>query len=78
MPLLDSRQAYVNGVVHWLAYKNFIMGFDAGSEEFRKMMLPKSLQNAQVRNLTIAPWCGLLSIFESGYWSGFGKRLSVG
>uniref|UniRef100_A0A7C8ZJK2 F-box domain-containing protein n=1 Tax=Opuntia streptacantha TaxID=393608 RepID=A0A7C8ZJK2_OPUST len=70
LPLLDSRQAYVHGVIHWLAYKSFILGCDASSEKFKKIMLPTSLQNVNVRNLTIAPWCGLLSIFESGIWSG--------
>lgn len=70
LPLVDSRQAYAHGVVHWLACNNSIVGFDVRTEEFRQLMFPKSLQNVHVRDLTIAPWCDLLSIFESGYWCG--------
>ncbi|KNA16446.1 hypothetical protein SOVF_089180 [Spinacia oleracea] len=70
VPLLDTRQAYVNGVIHWLAYNKLIVGFDVKTEAFKPMMLPQPLQNANISDLTIASWCDLLSVFENGYWSG--------
>lgn len=70
VPLLDTRQAYVNGIIHWLAYNKLIVGFDVKSEGFKDMMLPQTLQNANISDLTIASWCDLLSVFENGYWSG--------
>ncbi|XP_057527743.1 F-box/kelch-repeat protein At3g06240-like [Amaranthus tricolor] len=71
VPLLDTRQAYVNGSIHWLAYNKLMVGFDVESEELRDMTLPNSLKNANISDLTIASWCDMLSVFENGYW--FGK-----
>ncbi|KMS96456.1 hypothetical protein BVRB_9g225100 [Beta vulgaris subsp. vulgaris] len=70
IPVLDTRQAYVNGIIHWLAYNKLIVGFDLKTEAFIDMMLPKTLQNSNISDLTIASWCDLLSVFENGYWSG--------
>ncbi|XP_021766318.1 F-box/kelch-repeat protein At3g23880-like [Chenopodium quinoa] len=70
VPVLDTRQAYVNGVIHWLAYNKLIVGFDVKGEAFKDMMLPQTLQDANISDLTIASWCDLLSVFENGYWSG--------
>ncbi|KAL2938542.1 hypothetical protein RDABS01_021991 [Bienertia sinuspersici] len=70
VPLLDTQQAYVNGIIHWLAYNKLVVGFDVKTEAFTDMMLPETLQNANISDLTIASWCELLSVFENGYWSG--------
>ncbi|KAL6205968.1 hypothetical protein ACLB2K_023219 [Fragaria x ananassa] len=46
-----SSQAFVNGVLHWLAlrltdgaYSYFVLTFDVGVESFREMMLPKNFK----------------------------------
>lgn len=70
VPLLDTRQAYVNGIIHWLAYNKLVVGFDMKNEAFSDMMLPETLQNANISDLTIASWCDLLAVFQNGYWSG--------
>lgn len=70
VPLLDTRQAYINGIIHWLAYNKLIVGFDVKNEAFKEMMLPDTLQNANISDLTIASWCDMFSVFENGFWSG--------
>ncbi|KAL6200620.1 hypothetical protein ACLB2K_030401 [Fragaria x ananassa] len=52
-----SPQAFVNGALHWDAggFCNFILAFDVGSELFRKIMMPKSLDwdSLSAGNLTL-------------------------
>ncbi|GAB4825292.1 hypothetical protein Ancab_008164 [Ancistrocladus abbreviatus] len=62
--MLDSRQAYLNGVIHWLAQTPAIMAFDVDAEAFRVMKLPNALQSLWIQHLIVAAWCGSLAVFE--------------
>ncbi|KAM5582702.1 F-box protein CPR1 [Rosa sericea] len=68
-------QAFVNGALHWDAYGlasklHFILAFDVGSELFREIMIPKSLDWDSFK-----PWHGDLSLRLSV--SGDGKSLAL-
>ncbi|GAB2274994.1 hypothetical protein Dimus_009762 [Dionaea muscipula] len=72
LPLLDGRQAYVNGVVHWLASSSsknsMIVGFDVDAEVFREMKLPTALRCSRGGlDRILACWRGMLSAFEVQY-----------
>lgn len=64
LPSLFPRQAYLNGVVHWIGYDSTIVGFDIRTEKFRVLQLPGDLKGKSMENLGIAAWCGNLALFE--------------
>ncbi|GMH07143.1 hypothetical protein Nepgr_008983 [Nepenthes gracilis] len=64
---LDSRQAYLNGAIHWLSYRNLIAAFDVDTEVFTDIKLPNDLQNSSLHCLIIAAWRKSLSVFEVHY-----------
>ncbi|KAL7215779.1 hypothetical protein ACSBR1_027844 [Camellia fascicularis] len=68
-------QAFLNGSVHWVAYKltvknkdrsfrSLIMSFDMGSEEFGDLRIPESLVSVCPMNMSAAVFGDSLSIFH--------------
>ncbi|KAL8150970.1 hypothetical protein V2J09_020778 [Rumex salicifolius] len=64
LPSLYPRQAYLNGVVHWLAYDSVIVGFDLNTEKFVMYNLPDDLKDKRMEDVAIAAYCGSLALFE--------------
>lgn len=70
LPLIDKRQANVNGVVHWLARRdgnngsgNLIVGFDFEAEVFVEIKVPVDLGSKGLNVLLLASRRGTLSVF---------------
>ncbi|KAH7861166.1 hypothetical protein Vadar_022478 [Vaccinium darrowii] len=65
-------QALINGVVHWVAYhvyesgtfRNLVMSFDMGSEEFGELNLPESLVKLPTEVMSAAIFGGSLTILQ--------------
>lgn len=64
LPLVFPRQAFLNGVVHWLAHDSTIIGFDLRTETFTVMDLPCDLKYNSMEDVAIAVWRGSLALFE--------------
>ncbi|XP_022158898.1 F-box protein CPR30-like [Momordica charantia] len=70
----EWRQAFVNGAVHWVAYREnstgyrcFILRFDTVEEGFSIIALPECLVNHSPSDLKVAMLGGALSIMVCGW-----------
>ncbi|GAB2256858.1 hypothetical protein Droror1_Dr00022917 [Drosera rotundifolia] len=68
LPLVHYKQAFVDGVVHWLSCcRSSIVGFDVDDDVFREMKLPSDLQCSDSCLLIMESWGGSLAIIEFEY-----------